>query len=111
MKNKEEGDYLYLACLYNNAFTDKIGEEYNHFVILTMDAAKEVAHIHDRMPVFLNEKTKAMWLDPNVPFQKCLSEISTENKMYEMYKGLEYFEVGTLVNSIKHDNSECILPK
>ena len=58
LKNKDEGDYLYLACLYNNAFTDTIGEEYNHFVVLTMDAAKDISHIHDRMPVILNERTR-----------------------------------------------------
>jgi putative SOS response-associated peptidase YedK len=68
LKNKDEHGYLYLACLYNNAFTKTLGEEYNHFVVLTMDAAKYVRHIHDRMPVLLSEKTKDMWLNPDIPF-------------------------------------------
>jgi len=28
-----------------------------------------------------------------------------------MYKGIEFHEVGSLVNSIKHDGPECLLPK
>jgi len=35
-KNKDEP--LYLACLYNNALSKTIGEQYNHFVVLTTDA-------------------------------------------------------------------------
>ena len=46
------------ACLYKK----EIGV--NHFVILTMAANNKVGKIHDRMPVFLNEKTRTMWLDP-----------------------------------------------
>ena len=67
LKNSE-GDYLYLACLYNNAFNEKLGDDYNHFVVLTMEASPHISHIHDRMPVILNEKTKKMWLDPTIPF-------------------------------------------
>ena len=108
LKNKNEGDYLYLACLYNNAFNEKIGEEYNHFVVLTMDAADQIKHIHDRMPVILSEKTKEMWLNPAISYQECAKQILSERKFY---KELKFFEVGDLVNSIKHDKPECILQK
>jgi len=40
-----------------------MGEEYNHFVVLTTDAVGDAAKVHHRMPVILNEKTKNMWLD------------------------------------------------
>lgn len=68
---------LYLACLYNNAFKwnadtkshQALGDDFNHFVVLTMDASKNLSKIHDRMPVFLNERTKSLWLDPDVPFK------------------------------------------
>ena len=59
---------MYLACLYNNAFNEKLGEEYNHFIVLTMDASDEIKHIHDRMPVILSERTKEMWLNSDVSF-------------------------------------------
>lgn len=28
-----------------------------------------------------------------------------------MYKGLKFYEVGDLVNTIKNDRDECIMPK
>ena len=68
IKSKTEDGLLYLACLYNNAFNEGLGEEYNHFVVLTMDAHKNIRKIHDRMPVFLDELTKEMWLDPSIKF-------------------------------------------
>lgn len=79
-----------------------------------MDAGtKNLAKIHHRMPVFLKEdkdpqkNTKAMWLDPNVPFATCFEAIM-KSKVYE---SLTFYEVGELVNSIKHDKPEIILPR
>lgn len=100
-------DYLYLACLYNNAFSNSIGGEYNHFVVLTVNASKNLAHIHDRMPVFLDEYTKELWLDPTLSFATCFEEIM-KSKVYE---GISFFEVGDIVNSIKYDVEDCILPR
>jgi len=107
IQNEKEGDYLYLACLYNNAFNEKLGDDFNHFVVLTVGASDNIKHIHDRRPVFLDEYTKALWLDPSVNFKKCFQEIM-KSKAYE---GLKFFEVGDIVNSVKYDNEDCILPK
>lgn len=93
--------------MYNNAFTDTLGEQHNHFVVLTVNASDNIKHIHDRRPVFLDEYTKELWLDPSVPFYKCFEEIM-KSKAYE---GLKFYEVGSIVNSIKFDNEECIMPK
>ena len=49
-----------------------------------------------------------MWLNPEVSFMECFREIQKEKKIY---KGLKFYEVGDLVNSIKHDKPECILSK
>lgn len=107
IQNEHEGDYLYLACLYNNAFSDKLEDEYNHFVVLTVNASENIAHIHDRRPVFLNEHTKNLWLDPSVSFTTCFEEIMKS----QAYEGLSFYEVGDIVNSIKFDTEDCILPK
>ena len=72
-----------------------------------MNAAPNLSKIHHRMPVFLTEETKKLWLDTSVPYSKCFKEIM-KTKVYE---GLVFKELGTLVNSIKHDNEEVILPK
>jgi putative SOS response-associated peptidase YedK len=62
LKPKKDGDLLYLGCLYNNVFTERIGKDYNHFVVLTMEASDNVKSIHHRMPVILDDKTKEIWL-------------------------------------------------
>ena len=64
-------------------------------------------HIHDRQPVFLDEYTKELWLDPTVPFMKVFKEIMKS----KAYGNLKFYEVGEIVNSIKYDNEDCILPK
>ena len=35
-----------------------------HFTILTREAAEEILFIHDRMPVILNARDAAAWIDP-----------------------------------------------
>lgn len=104
---KDQQSLLYLACLYNNAFNEKIGDEFNHFVVLTMPASDNISHIHDRRPVFLDENTKTMWLDPTIDFGLCFKAIISS----KAYEGLSFYEVGEIVNSIKYDTDECILPK
>jgi putative SOS response-associated peptidase YedK len=59
------------------------------------------------MPVFLNEETKTMWLDPTVSFHDCFKAIMNS----QVYKDLSFYEVSELVNSVKHDNPEVIIPK
>lgn len=110
IKSQSEDGTLYLACLYNNAFKcgpAQLGEQYNHFVVLTMNAAENLSRIHHRMPVFLTEETKKLWLDPDAKYADCFKAIM-KSKVYE---GLTFEEVGTLVNSVIHDGPEIIMPK
>ena len=76
-----------------------------------MEASKNLSKIHHRMPVFLQEdeklNTKAMWLDPEKTFGECFEAIMKS----KVYDGLSFYEVGELVNSIKHDKPEILLPK
>lgn len=55
-----------MAGLYNNAFQSEsqLGDKYNNFVILTMSSTgTPIETVHHRMPVFLDEVTRTMWLD------------------------------------------------
>ena len=78
-----------------------------------MNASKNLSEVHHRMPVFLTDSqypaknTKALWLDPDVSFADCFKAIM-KSKVYE---GLVFQEVGTLVNSVKFDSPEIIMPK
>jgi putative SOS response-associated peptidase YedK len=52
---------LYMAGLYNS-FIDKNNNQYTGFVIITTEASRSIAHIHDRMPVILAQETINEWL-------------------------------------------------
>ena len=51
-----------LAGLYR--MEEKDGMLIPHFTILTREAAEEILFIHDRMPVILNARDAAAWIDP-----------------------------------------------
>ncbi len=38
------------------------------FTIVTCSPSPAIAHIHDRMPVILERRAEAPWIDPDVPF-------------------------------------------
>jgi putative SOS response-associated peptidase YedK len=48
-----------------------------------------------------------MWLDPDVPFHTCFQAIMNST----VYEGLSFYEVSELVNSVKHDSPDVVLPK
>ena len=52
---------FYMAGLYNS-FTDKLGNSFNAFVIITTDANAEMAALHNRMPVIMQKNEGKMWL-------------------------------------------------
>lgn len=51
-----------------------------------------------------------MWLDPKYTFRECYDAIM-ESKVATLGEHLEYIEVSHLVNSIRNQTSDCILPK
>jgi putative SOS response-associated peptidase YedK len=106
-KKGQKDDVLYVACLYNNVFTEKLGDSYNHFVVLTVEAKGSLSKIHHRTPVILDEHCKDLWLDSNVDFKDCFKEIIKS----DVYEGLDFYEVGELVNTIKNDKPECLMEK
>lgn len=61
---------VYLAGLYRLCDVKGSAE----FVILTRDAAQDVAFIHPRMPVMLPGQTHASWLNPQVDGRAALDE-------------------------------------
>ena len=48
-----------------------------------------------------------MWLNPDISFADCFKAIMKSS----VYEGLSFYEVGDLVNSVKHDKPEVILPR
>ena len=51
---------MYMAGIFRR----EQGETHPVFSIITRDAAPQIRHIHDRMPVILDEKAAKQWLTP-----------------------------------------------
>ncbi|MFY9113869.1 MAG: SOS response-associated peptidase [Dethiobacteria bacterium] len=58
-------DLFSLAGIYD-IFTDKRGDEYASFVIITTSPLPIIRSIHDRMPVILPPEKEAGWLDSSL---------------------------------------------
>jgi putative SOS response-associated peptidase YedK len=75
-------------------------------VIITTEANRLLAPIHERMPVVLPPDTWDEWLDPGnqdvTRLQKLLVPAPT--------KEFEAYEISTLVNNVRHEGPELIEP-
>jgi len=72
----EQNQVLQVACLFNNPFNKEgLGDQFNQFVVLTMESQGPASEVHHRMPVFLDGTTRAMWLDPKVSFETVVAAI------------------------------------
>ncbi len=74
--------------------------------IITTDALPSLARIHDRMPVIIQPKDFAFWLD---------TECSSQEKLQSILKPaadgtFQATPVSQLVNSPRHDNPQCVVP-
>ena len=59
------------------------------------------------MPVILDGKTYPMWLDRTKNFRECEKAISESKLPYD----LKTYQVSDLVNSLKNQEKECIIPR
>ena len=68
-------ELMYLAAIYRYEETQKLPS----LSILTREASKEIAFIHDRMPVIFADSTRAEWLnraaDPRAVLNDCEKEM------------------------------------
>ena len=61
------------------------------------------------MPVLLDEKTQEQWLDSKISFEECLVDILASELVNDDV--LDFTEVSDLVNSVRNQTPDCILPK
>ena len=95
----QTNDVLMFACLYNHAALKQgLGDSYNSFVILTMPSEGHLQKVHHRMPVFLDEESRKVWLDPKVSFRKCLELIEKTDLLAQ----LDCVEVSNKVSSVRN---------
>lgn len=82
------------------------GDTLLSFTIITTRANELMERIHDRMPVILNEKDEAKWLDPEF---KDTDKLSSLLQPYPSEQMVAY-KVSTIVNSPQNDTPACIKP-
>ena len=82
------------------------GEEVETGAILTTNANRTIAHIHDRMPVILAPEAFDMWLDTanvEVEMAETLLQPAPDDLM-------EAYEISTAVNRVANDSADLLTP-
>lgn len=77
------------------------GQTIHSFSIITTDANKALAPIHHRMPVILDPKDYATWLDPQNAAPQNLLQPAPDELM-------QAIPVSTRVNAVRNDDPDCI---
>ena len=94
---------LLMAGLYDEQ------DSHFSFTVVTMDATGEVAKIHERMPLFLSAEDAGLWLDNAHSFKSIVDDLLSRS--VSLSHKLHTVEVAQLVNSIKNQQADCVLPK
>lgn len=104
--HRTDGAPLALAGLWS-AWRDPVTEQVRRtFTILTTTPNELVATLHDRMPVILDPQDWDLWLDP------ALADVGELHGLLRPAPPgpLELYPVRPLVNSVRNDGPELILP-
>lgn len=97
---------LSMAGVWEHWENKENGEVVESFSVITTSANKFMEKIHDRMPVILDKKDEAAWLDP---------ENQDASKLVKFLKPcpskwLEAYEIGTAINSPRNNSKELLKP-
>ncbi len=85
---------------------DVEGKLWKTYSIITTEPNKEMAKVHNRMPVILHPEDEASWLEPSHTDR---SDIEPLLRPWED-NGLEMFEVSRDVNATKNNDKHLIYP-
>ena len=84
-----------------SAWINQSNETIYTFTIITTEPNNTLSKIHHRMPLILNEGDDIKWINNSNNYESVKDLI----KSFEDYK-IDMYEISTLVNSVKNDNSE-----
>jgi putative SOS response-associated peptidase YedK len=101
---KDESLFAF-AGLWDEWTNPDTGEILHTFTIITTDANKLVAPIHNRMPVILIPEDEALWINPATKPEELKKRLTPlPDRLMKCYP------VSEKVNSPKNDDEEIILP-
>ena len=84
-----------------SAWINQSNETIYTFTIITTEPNNTLSKIHHRMPLILNEGDDIKWINNSNNYESVKDLI----KSFDDYK-IDMYEISTLVNSVKNDNSE-----
>ena len=94
---------LPMAGLWDKWIDDN-NKEYHTYTVITTEPAHPIAHIHNRMPVILNDDGIDHWINSNTSAELAISYLTPfENE-------LKFYPVSSFVNSPRNNSESCIQP-
>ena len=94
---------LPMAGLWDKWIDDN-NKEYHTYTVITTEPAKPISHIHNRMPVILNDDGIDHWINSNTSAELAISYLTPfENE-------LNFYPVSSFVNSPRNNSESCIQP-
>ena len=101
----KDGEPFAIAGLWEH-WEGQDGQVIESCTLLTTEPNDVLAPIHNRMPVILDPKDYARWLDPDV------QEVSQLKRLLQPYppEAMTYFPVNLRVNNPRNDDALCIEP-
>ncbi|MEX0580878.1 MAG: SOS response-associated peptidase [Mycobacterium sp.] len=101
---RRDGSPILVAGLWSAWRPDGAAAPLLTATIVTTDAVGELAGIHDRMPLLLDEHEWDRWLDPDRPAPKELLSGPPD------IGGIAMRQVSTLVNNVRNNGPELVEP-
>jgi len=100
----KENKLLPMAGLWDR-WNNRQGQYISTYTVITTRPAENISHIHNRMPVILNEKDINPWLNTvDTSLDDCM------NLLKPLENDLNSFEVSSFVNSALNNSSRCVEP-
>ncbi len=103
---RSDGAPMAMAGLWSLWRDPATGEWVASCAVVTTTPNDVVAALHDRMPVLLSEEARSIWLDPTETSAGLLRDLLVPSDPDE----LELFPVSSLVNSVRNEGEELIVP-
>ncbi|BAX91390.1 DUF159 family protein [Mycobacterium shigaense] len=102
--HRYDGDMVFMAGLWSVWKPAKDAAPLLSCTIITTDAVGELAGVHDRMPLMLAEKDWDAWLNPDAEADPEVLARPPD------VRGIELRQVSRLVNSIRNNGPELLVP-
>jgi putative SOS response-associated peptidase YedK len=102
--HRDDGEPLFMAGLWSVWRPHEGAAALLSCTIITTDAVGQLAQVHDRMPLMLDESDWDRWMDPDRPIDGALLRPSA------VVERVQLREVSRLVNNVRNNGPELLLP-